>query len=53
MNPQSLLNSVKRLEDLDIRGQIETTQTTALLQSIRILRSVLESWGDLSSLKLQ
>ena len=31
----------KRLEDLEIRGRIETIQTTALLQSARILRRVL------------
>ena len=43
---------VKRLVDLEIRG-VETTQTTALLRSARILRRVLEIWGDLVSLKLQ
>ena len=43
----------KRLEDLEIRGQVETTQTTALLRSTRILRRVLETWGALLSLKLQ
>ena len=41
------------LEDLEIRGQVETTQTTALLRSTGILRRVLETWGDLLSLKLQ
>ena len=30
---------VKRLEDLEIIGQVETIQTTALLSSTRILRS--------------
>ena len=35
-------HSEKRLEDLEIRGRIETIQTTALLQSARILRRVLE-----------
>ena len=40
------------LEDLKIRGQVETTQTTASLRSARILRRVLETWEDLS-LKLQ
>ena len=44
---------VKRLEDLEIRGQVETIQTTALLGSSRILRKVLEDLGDLLSLKLQ
>ena len=34
---------VKRLEDFEIRGQVETIQTTSLLRSIRILRRVLES----------
>ena len=43
---------VKRLEDLEIRGQVETIQTTALLRSSRILRRVLETWRDLLSLKL-
>ena len=38
---------IKRLEELEIRGQAETIQTTALLRSPRILRSVLETWGDL------
>ena len=33
---------VKRLEDLEIRGQVETIQTTALLGSARILRRVFE-----------
>ena len=31
------------LEDLEIRGQVETIQTTALLRSARILRRVLET----------
>ena len=35
------INLEKRLEGLEIRGRIETTQTTALLQSSRILRGVL------------
>ena len=30
-----------RLEELEIRGQAETTQQT------RILRRILETWGDL------
>ena len=41
------------LEDLEIRGQVETIQTTALLRSARILRIVLETWGSLQSIKLQ
>ena len=43
---------VKELEDLEIRGQVETIQTTALLRSARILTRVLETWRDLLSLKL-
>ena len=34
---------VQKLEDLEIRGQVETVQTTALLRSARILRRVLET----------
>ena len=34
---------VKGLEDLEIRGRVETIQTTALLRSIRILGRVLET----------
>ena len=44
---------LKDLEDLEVRGQLETIQTTALLKTARILRWVLEIWGDLLSLKLQ
>ena len=33
---------IKGLEDLEIRGPVETIQTTALLRSARILRRVLE-----------
>ena len=33
----------KRMEELKIRGRIETIQTTALAQSARILRRVLET----------
>ena len=43
----------KGLVDMEIRGQVETIETTALLRSARILRRVLETWGDLMSLKLQ
>ena len=38
---------VQELEDLEIRGRVETIQTTAFLRSARILRSVLGTWGDL------
>ena len=41
------------LEDLEVGGRMETTQTTALLKIARILRRVLETWGDLLSLNLQ
>ena len=44
---------VQWLEDLEITGRVETIQTTALLKSARILRRVLETWGDLLSFKLQ
>ena len=44
---------IQELEDLKITGRVETFQTTALLRSARILRRVLEIWGDLLSLKLQ
>ena len=44
---------LKGLEDLEVCGRIETIQITALLRSARILRRVLETCGDLLSLKLQ
>ena len=44
---------LKGLDDLEVGGQVETIQMTALLRTARILRRVLESWGDLLSLKLQ
>ncbi len=34
---------LKRLEDLDVGGGVETIQTTALLRTARILRRVLET----------
>ena len=34
---------LKGLEDLKIGGQVETFQTTALLRTTRILRSVLKT----------
>ena len=45
--------SLKGLEDLEVGGRAGTIQTTALLRMARILRRVLETWGDLVSLKLQ
>ena len=44
---------LKGLEDLEIRGREETIQTTTLLRMTRILRRVLETWGDLVSLEFQ
>ena len=44
---------LKGLEDLEVVGRVETIQTTALLRTARILRRVLETWGDFLSLKLQ
>ena len=35
---------LKGLEDLKIRGRVETIQNTTLLRSARILRRVLENW---------
>ena len=40
-------------KNLLIRGQVETIQITALLRSARIRSKVLETWGDLLSLKLR
>ena len=34
---------IQELEDLEIRGQVETIQTKALWRSVRILRRVLET----------
>ena len=39
---------LKGLEDLEVGERVETTQTIALLRTVRILRRVLETWGDLS-----
>ena len=49
----NLQGLVKELEDLKIREQVGTIQTIALIRLARILRRVLETWGDLLSLKLQ
>ena len=43
----------KGLDDLEVGGRVVTIQTTVLLRKVRILRKVLETWGDLLSLKLQ
>ena len=44
---------LKGLEDLEVGGRVGTIHTTALLKTVRILRRVLETWGDLLSLNLQ
>ena len=44
---------LKGLEDLDVGGRVETIQMTVLLRTARLLRRVLETWGDMLSLKLQ
>ena len=42
---------LKSQDDLEIGGRVEAIQTTALLKTARILRRVLETWGDLLSLR--
>ena len=44
---------LKELRDLEVGRRVETIQTTALLRTARLLRRVLETWGDLLSLKLK
>ena len=44
---------LKGLGDLEVGGRVETIQTTALLKMGRILRRVVETWGDLLSLNLR
>ena len=38
---------VEVLYDLEMRGRVKTIQMTALSRSARILRRVLETWGDM------
>ena len=38
---------------LEIRGRVETTQTITLMILAKILRRVIETWGDLLSFRLQ
>ena len=38
---------LKGLEDLEVGGRVKTIQTTALLRTARIMRRILETWGDL------
>ena len=40
---------LKGLEELEVGGRVETLKTIALLRTARILRRVLETWGDLLS----
>ena len=42
---------LKGLEDLQVGGQVETIQTTALLRTTRILRQVLETCSHSNSSK--
>ena len=44
---------LKGLEDLEFEERVETILTTVLLRTVRILGRVLETWGDLLSLKHQ
>ena len=44
---------LKGLEDLKVRGRVDTIQTTALVRTARILKRVLDTWEDLLSLRLQ
>ena len=44
---------IKGLEDLELRRRVDAIQTTELLRSARIQRRMLETWGDLLSLKIQ
>ena len=44
---------LKDLEDLEVGRRVETIQMIALVRTAIILRRVLETWGDLLSLKLQ
>ena len=44
---------VQGLENFEIRGRAETVKTTELFRSARVLRRVLETRGDLLSLRLQ
>ncbi len=43
---------LKGLEDLEVGHRVETIQTTALLKTARILRTVLETWENLLWLRL-
>ena len=50
----TVLNGLeRRLEESEIRRKIKTIQTITLLRSARILKRVMETWGNLQSLRLQ
>ena len=44
---------LKGLGDFEVDGRVETIQMTALLGTARILRRVLETWGNFLLLRLQ
>ena len=44
---------LKELEDSEVGGREKIIQITTLLITVRILRRVLQNWGDLLLLKLQ
>ena len=44
---------LKGQEDMEVGRRVETIETTTLLRTARILRRVLETSGDLLSLKIQ
>ena len=44
---------LKELEDLRVGGWVDTIQSTAFMRMVKILRRVLETWGDLLSIKDQ
>ena len=48
-----IVTDALEMADLEVVGRVETIQITALLRTTRILRRVLEIWGDLLSLRLQ
>ena len=43
---------LKGLEDLEVGGRVVTINTIALLKTARILKKILETWGNLLLLKL-
>ena len=44
---------VQELEELEIKGQVETIQTAVLFKLVRILGRAWETWGELLSIRLQ